>query len=152
MIRSRASTLIARELDHVFRFVSIEFFDNYPRWSPEVVELRRLSPGPLRVGTRGRQVRIDHGRRTESTFHVVDLAHAQRICFASLSRPRYHVAYHFEAEGDHTRVSLSFELRPELFLRPFERLIREAVHTGTRRTVGNLKRVLESERPALASA
>ena len=37
----------------------LNFFSNYPRWSPEVVDLEQLSDGEIAVGTMGRQVRTE---------------------------------------------------------------------------------------------
>jgi len=57
MVRAQASTDIGRPVDAVFRFVAVDFFRNYPRWSPEVVELRPMTrdrcawaPPPARSG------------------------------------------------------------------------------------------------------
>ena len=63
MITAQASTLIRRPLEDVFRYVSVDFFQNYPKWSPEVIELKCMSPGPVRLGTVGRQVRNDQVER-----------------------------------------------------------------------------------------
>jgi len=35
----KASAIIRKPVDDVFRFIGEEFFENYPRWSPEVKEL-----------------------------------------------------------------------------------------------------------------
>jgi hypothetical protein len=51
---ANASVVIDRPPEAVFRFVGEQFFANYPRWSPEVRELRQIGSGPVRVGTRAR--------------------------------------------------------------------------------------------------
>ena len=61
-----ASVVIHRSPEAVFRFVGEQFFTNYPRWSPEVQELRQIGSGPVKAGTRassarrsGASVRVD---------------------------------------------------------------------------------------------
>lgn len=142
----QASTVIQKPVDDVFRFIGEEFFDNYPKWSPEVVELKRLSPGPLQVGTLARQVRVDHGHRTESTFKVTDYQPNQRLVFSGVSNA-YRCTYDFAPNGKDqpaTQVTFTFELPDlEMYMRPFEKLIRVAVQDGASRTVRNLKGLIE---------
>lgn len=65
-IVGRASIVIKSSPETVFHYIGIDLFSNYPKWSPEVVELEQLSGGTVGVGTLGRQVRTDQGRRLES--------------------------------------------------------------------------------------
>jgi hypothetical protein len=147
MIRAQASVVIDRPVEAVFRFVAVDFFRNYPRWSPEVRELRATTPGPIRVGSAGRQVRIDYGRRTESLFRVSELDAPHRVAFQGVSSP-YRVSYQLDPRGAATRLTFTFELqRLELFMLPLERLIRRGVQDSAERMVGRLKGLLESESP-----
>lgn len=47
--------------DKLFNFIGHELLTNYPRWSPEVRELEKLTDSPLGLGTLCRQVRVDQG-------------------------------------------------------------------------------------------
>ncbi len=51
----RANTIVSCPAAELFRFLGDGLFDNYPKWSPEVKELEQLTPGPVRLGTEGRQ-------------------------------------------------------------------------------------------------
>ncbi len=131
----------------VFNFVGANFIKNYPRWSPEVVELESLTDGSVKVGTMCRQVRIDQGRRSESTFKVTIFQPGKRICFEGVSNP-YRCDYVLESDkpASVSLISFTFELLSlELFMRPFEKLIRMAVQEGTEKTVRNIKKLVESE-------
>ena len=66
----KASTIIQSPADKLFNFIGNDLLINYPRWSPEVKELEKLTDGPIQLGTVCRQVRIDQGNRSESTFKV----------------------------------------------------------------------------------
>lgn len=168
MVRAQASIDIQRAPTSVYRFVAEDFERNYPRWSPEVKELRLLSSGPIRVGTLARQVRVDQGRRTESTFKITHMQPHQRLTFQGTSFP-FVVDYRFDCAGSDcagsgsasgsgsgsggsdsggsgTRLIFTFELRRlDLMMRPFEKLIRVAIQEGAERTVRNLKRLVEAE-------
>ena len=39
----RSSVVIRRPAEEVFRFIGEDFFENYPKWSPEVKNLKALS-------------------------------------------------------------------------------------------------------------
>ncbi len=144
-VTAKVSTVIKKPVAEVFQFVGAGFFDNYPRWSPEVIELKPLSEGPLKIGAMARQIRVDHGHRTESTFAVTDFQPNRRIAFSGISSA-YRCTYDFETVqvDSATRVAFTFEL-PEVqpYMRPFEKLIRVAVRDGAERTLKNLKGLIE---------
>ncbi|MEY6433472.1 SRPBCC family protein [Thioalkalicoccus limnaeus] len=145
MIRAQASILIARPTALVFDFVAVGFFENYRRWSPEVERLDVLTPGPIRVGSRARQVRTDQGRRTETSFRVAVLEPPRQLEFVE-SGNQFQIRYRFDPLGDATQLGFAFELtRLDLFMRPFEKLIRVTVQDGADRVVRNIKRLVEAE-------
>ncbi len=148
MVRTQVSTEIERPVATVFEFVATEFFDNYPRWSPEVHELEPLDGDAVQAGTRARQVRVDRGRRSETVFRVTDLEAYRRVRFEGVERPAFAIEYVFEPVGPaRCRLDFTFELRRlEMYMRPFERLIRRAVHEGSEHAVANIKQLIERER------
>lgn len=144
---ANASVVIHRPADAVFSFVGERFFTNYPRWSPEVRELKQIGSGAVRVGTRARQVRVDMGHRSESIFAVTILEPGRRICFEGVSCP-YRCDYRIKGPAAQawTQICFTFELsKIEMYLRPFEPLIRDAIRDGVERTVRNLKHLVEAE-------
>jgi hypothetical protein len=145
VVRAQASIDIERAAECVYRFIAVDFARNYPRWSPEVKQLRVVSSGPLRVGSTARQVRVDQGRRTESTFKITQMRPHERLTFHGTNFP-FVVDYRFDGGDANTRLTFTFELRRlDLMLRPFEKLIRVAVQDGAERTVRSLKRLIEAE-------
>ncbi|MDR4651450.1 MAG: polyketide cyclase [Nitrosomonas sp.] len=145
-VTGKANTLIQCPSDRLFDFIGVELLKNYPRWSPEVKELEKLTDGPVKTGTQCRQVRIDQGRRSESTFKVNVFEPGKRICFEGLSNP-YRCDYLIEAlDEESSRMTFIFELLDlDLHMKPFEKLIRIAVQDGTERTVHNIKKIIEAE-------
>lgn len=147
MINGRSRIEIERPVATVYEFVVVRFFENYPRWSPEVRQLRAISNGPVGIGTRGRQVRVDHGRRSETTFEVTRLEPERAVDFDGDRQARFAIRYRFEPNGpDSCILHLDFELKKlDLFMRPFEKLIRHAIQDGTDQTVRNIKALIERE-------
>lgn len=156
MVHGEATTEIARPVETVYAFVVSEFFVNYPRWSPEVRSLEPLdahdhplsSASPaLELGTRARQVRVDHGRRSETIVQAVALEPNRHAAFASRGSPAFTSAFDFTPRGEACALHFRFELSElKLYMRPFESLIRRAIQDGTERTVNNIRALIEAER------
>jgi len=142
----KASAVIQSPGEKLFNFIGVDLLVNYPRWSPEVRELEKLTDGPIKQDTLCRQVRIDQGNRSESTFKVKVFESGSRICFQGVSNP-YRCDYVIESvNATSSRITFIFELLSlELHMRPFEKLIRIAVQDGTERSIRNIKKLIEAE-------
>ncbi|SEN45847.1 SRPBCC family protein [Nitrosomonas marina] len=142
----KANALIHSPSEKLFNFIGVELLNNYPRWSPEVKELENLTDGPIKQGTQCRQVRVDQGNRSESTFKVTVFDPGERVRFEGVSNP-YRCDYLIEAVDEkNSRITFVFELLDlELHMKPFEKLIRIAIQDGTERTVHNIKKIIETE-------
>ncbi len=142
----KASTLIHSSSDNLFQFIGTDLLTNYPIWSPEVKELEKLTDGPMQLGTLCRQVRIDQGNRSESTFKITVFDEGARISFKGVSNP-YQCDYVIEpVNSTESRLTFSFELLElELHIKPFEKLVRIAIQGGTETTVKNIKKLIETK-------
>ncbi|MCH9639959.1 MAG: polyketide cyclase [Betaproteobacteria bacterium] len=142
----KASTLIHSSSDSLFQFIGTDLLVNYPIWSPEVKELEKLTDGPMQLGTLCRQVRIDQGNRSESTFKITVFDEGTRISFKGVSNP-YQCDYVIESvNSTESRLTFSFELLDlELHIKPFEKLVRIAIQGGTETTVKNIKKLIETK-------
>ncbi len=143
----RAEVSIRSTPGAIFDFIGVGFFSNYPRWSPEVVELEQLSDGEIGVGTIGRQVRIDQRRRLESKFEVTKFEAGKCLVFDGVPDP-FRCTFDIRALDPNARTGLTFtfegfELRPHM--RPFEKLIRRVVQEGAVRTTRNIKHLIERQ-------
>lgn len=142
----KKSILVKSSAAQVFKFIGDDLFHNYPRWSPEVQELECLTEGPVRVGTIARQVRVDHGQRSESKFRITIYEPSKRLALVGIGEP-YRCIYELQPKntGDVAELSFTFELLElKVFMRPFEQLVRSAIQDGAVRTVENIKRLVES--------
>ena len=147
----KAEATIAVPKVRLFDLMGKNFMSNYQQWSPEVKELELLTPPPLQVGSLVRQVRVDHGHKSESTFKVHAFDPEGTLFFHEVDH-KYHCGYRLrssEENPEQTLVEFSFEFPDlELFMRPFEKLIRIAVQDGAVQTVKNLKKFAEQKAKA----
>lgn len=128
----------------VFCFVGKNFFDNYPKWALEVSDFKPLTGNEIFVGAKAQQTRNDQGQKVESVFEVSEYETPQKVTLTGVDTP-FRNTYLFSSAGnqDFTELEFSFELLElELFMRPFEKLIRTAIEEGAENTVENIKNLL----------
>ena len=110
----------------------------------EVVEFKPINDNPMKVGALARQTRIDQGQKIESTFEIMVLKPNELLVLNGLSAP-YRNSYHFQTihNNEETLLTFSFELLEiEIFMRPFEKLIRAAIKEGAQNAVQNIGNLL----------
>jgi hypothetical protein len=142
----RASIVVACSAVEVFKFIGDNFFQNYPKWSPEVQELKQITPSPVKIGTIVQQVRIDAGHRYEGNFKITIYERSNRLGFMGISDP-FRCFYDLQDinSGKSTKLTFTFELlKLSLVMRPFEALVRRTIKDGVERTVKNIKQLMET--------
>ena len=143
-VKGQASKLINKPIADVFCFVAEQFFDNYPKWALEVEEFEPLDGHQIFIGARARQVRNDQGQKIDSVFQITDNVPYKTISFKGVTEP-YRNTYLFDNENNEnvTVLTFSFELLElDLFMRPFEKLIRTAIEEGAENTVENIRKLV----------
>lgn len=152
-VSGTAKALVSRTVDAVYGFVARDFFSNYQSWCPQVVELEPNHNAHVHPGVVARQVTLERGIRSESTFEIVEVLEPCRLTLEGRSEP-FRSCYEFEpAPSEATEITFQFEMRElDLSMRPFAKLIRAAIQEGAEQTVENLKRILEAAAPALGAA
>jgi hypothetical protein len=147
-IAGEASIEIDKPINDVFAYIGEHFYDNYPKWALEVVELEPLDGNKVFVGAKAKQVREDNGSKVESVFEITDYQPAMKLIFKGLTEPYTH-SYLLESsqEKQCTRLTFRFELAEiDVFMRPFQKLIRSAIEDGAENTVENIKKLLITDR------
>ena len=139
-----ATVNLNADLHHVFKFVATDFCENYPKWTPDIVTLKRVSEGPLAVGSRIRVVRREGGEIVENELKVTEIVTDRRFSLESLTDP-FEMTYQFEAceSPPMTILTFTFQLKKiEMVMRPFTKLIRAALRDGAKRSVENVRNLV----------
>jgi hypothetical protein len=139
-----ASIDIHKSKHDVFSYIGEHFFDNYPKWAVEIIEFEPLNGKEVFVGATAKQIRKDNGAEVESIFQITDYEPDFKLIFQGLTAPYKH-SYLLESDDQQqpTRLTFRFELLElEIFMRPFEKLIRCAIEDGTENTVENIKNLV----------
>jgi hypothetical protein len=143
-ISGEASIEIEQPIENVFCFIGERFYDNYPKWAPEVVDLEPFDGKQPFVGAKTKQVRADQGSLVESVFEITDFQPVEKLTFKGLNEPYIH-SYLLERDkgNQSTRLTFRFELSEiEVFMRPFQKLIRASIEEGAENTVENIKNLV----------
>jgi uncharacterized protein YndB with AHSA1/START domain len=141
MIRFTFRVDVARPVPEVFAFVTDPA--RLPEWQgSDGVE--RLTPGPVRAGTRLREARALLGRRVESITEVTAYEPDRRFAIRILSGPAPVAdGWAFEAIPGGTRVHVSTTGRAPRLLRPVEPLLSALLERRRREHHRRLREALE---------
>ncbi len=104
------------------------------------------------MGATARQVTVERGIRAESTFEIASFGPPKLLGIKGISEP-FKSVYQFEEQtAASTQLAFSFEIEErDLFIRPFEALIRATLQEGAQRTVENIKQLLENQYASASS-
>jgi hypothetical protein len=143
-ITGEASIEINKPIEDIYAYVGHDFFDNYTKWAVEVVEFKPESD-KMCVGAKAKQVRNDNGENVESIFEIIDYDPNISLVCQGITAP-YRQSYLLENQKEKisTRLTFRFELLElEIFMRPFQKLIRYAIEDGAESTVENIKNLID---------
>ncbi len=144
-VSGEASVVIKANTNEVFDFIAENFFDNYPSWAPEIVELESLDGDRVCVGAKGRQVRNDGDALVESIFEITEFKPPSAFVLQGVSTPYKQTYIITENQGQDQETKLTFKfdlLDMDFFMLPFEKLIRVAIEDGAESTVSRIKELL----------
>jgi hypothetical protein len=145
-IIGEASVEINKPIQEIFNYVGTKFFDNYPKWAVEVVEFDPLDGQEIFIGAKAKQIRADNGTKVESVFTITEYQPEQNLTLQGVVDP-YKQSYLLQNQQSQlTRLIFRFELLElDIFMRPFQKLIRAAIEDGAENTVENIKNLIIAE-------
>ena len=135
---------IDRPIDEVFAFLSD--FENIPKWTYYVLEVRQLSESPIGIGTTYHQLR----KTDQQDFHIIEFEPNNTVAVKTLpqSSPSFERRFTLYEEGDTTQIRDQWKLdtgRPALL----ERLARGRVKSAVSENLRKLKELLQEGRVVL---
>jgi len=138
------SIVIDSPIADVFAFVTDQ--RNTPRWQSGVVEVQRLTDGPIGVGTRHAFVRNFLGRRMEGRNEFIAYEANRHVTFRTISGPPLEASYLFEPVGPGTRLTSRVQFQSTGLSRLFEPVIAAGLRREMKAAFPALKALLE-DRP-----
>jgi uncharacterized protein YndB with AHSA1/START domain len=141
MIQYAVSMHLNRPVDQVFAFLTDA--SKQPTWQSNLIEIEPLTEGPMRVGTRIREVRRVGRRPTEYQAEVIDFEPNKRFALRVITGPHVTLSYSFAAEDGGTRLRYQFVMRTSGMMRVLEPLIARSLRKQSTSDFERLKGILE---------
>jgi hypothetical protein len=110
-VRIEVSGVIDRPPEVVFRFIGFEHIANHPRWDTKM-ELEKLTPGPLGVGTIVRRRHTRAGYPIDGTMECVEFNPPLAIAFRIQDGPVVmHGRQSIDADSDgRSKLTISVDI------------------------------------------
>ena len=143
MITLQETIEINRPVKEVYDYVvNVE---NAQKWQPAVIELKRITDGPIRVGTKFSEVAKMMGRRINTTCEITELEPNKTIAFKATSDGplEYQTTYTLEPNGSATRLKIIGLFRTKGFWRLLEPLLKGEVKKESQQELTIMKKVIE---------
>ena len=145
MIRIETRIVINRPVKEVFAFLSN--FENWPKWSPGLLENKKTSDGPISRGTTWRGVSNVLGQRVESEAEVIEFEPNRKITWKYKPGPIQQAwgQTRFERVEGGTRVDLTLEGESGGFMKLAEPVFANLAKRQFEAGLANLKDLMEAQ-------
>ena len=150
MIKVEKSFIIHRPIEEVFAYMSD--LRTAPESQSGLLEMRQMTEGPVRVGTRYVGVRKFLGRKMESTMEIVEYEPNAKLVWKTISSPTpFESSLRFEPTSEGTKVIWNLESEVGIFFGLADSLIAAAVRREVEASSGVLKDLLENRAETIPS-
>jgi uncharacterized membrane protein len=136
MLKASTVVTINKPVEHVFKVVGTDYFQNHPKWDPR--NIKTELQGPMAKGAKGTETRKDGGRTMTYNFEVTEFQPNKQVRFDAKGGPvTFSGIYGFQPAGNATQLSVDFQMRMGGLLRIFELFMgggfrKDVTLTGTR--------------------
>jgi len=146
MIEYQTERRVNRSAEDTFDVIGTHVYDNQPKWEAEVVEVRRISPGPVGVGSRSVMVRREFGRTTEVENEVTEFEQDRRIAFHHPdSALEFNISFDITPiDSSSCTVQVDVRAQPRGWTRILEPIMRLAMPRQGERITTAMAAVIES--------
>jgi len=142
MIKHEVTIHLNRPVEQVFAFLADT--GKVSTWQSNLIKMEQLTEGPLRAGSRFREVRRLGRRESEMQAEITAFEPNKRLETKTLSKPQVMVSYSFEAENGGTRLKQKFVMLTSGLMRFLEPLIAGSIKKESESDFETLKHLLES--------
>jgi uncharacterized protein YndB with AHSA1/START domain len=142
MIQHEVTIHLNRPVEQVFAFLADT--GKVSTWQSNLIELEPLTEGPLRLGSRFREIRRLGRRDSEIQGQVTAFEPNKRLETKTTTKPEVTVSYSFEPENGGTRLRYRFILLSTGMMRLLEPLVARSIKKESESDFETLKRILEN--------
>ena len=108
---------VSQPVETVWRYVVEGYCEHHSRWDPAVVEMVKLTSGPVEAGTRGRECVGSRAGRRPASRSPTRPDRPGSLCPTQAGRSLSIAPYEFKPNGAGCTVSFSFDIRPRAAMR-----------------------------------
>ena len=141
MIQHEVTIHLNRPVEQVFAFLMDT--GKLSTWQSNLIKSEALTEGPLRTGSRFREIRRINNKEEEIQAEITALEPNRRLETRTLSRPQAMVSYALDPEQGGTRLRYKFVLITSGLMRLLEPVISSSIKKDTQADFETLKRILE---------
>ena len=141
MIQHEVTVHLNQPVDQVFGFLMDT--SKLSTWQSNLIKSEPITEGPLRTGSRFREIRRIQGKESEIEGEIVTLEPNKRLETQTMTKPQARVSYTLVPEQGGTRLQYKFILVTSGLMRLLEPMIAKSIRKDTQADFETLKRVLE---------
>ena len=142
MIRHEVTIHLDRPVEQVFAFLMDT--SKLSTWQCNLIKSEQLTEGPLRAGSRFREVRLINNKETEIQGEITALEPNKHFETKTATKPQAMVSYSLDPEQGGTRLKYKFVLITSGLMRLLEPMIASSIKKDTESDFETLKRILEN--------
>ena len=144
MITNEKIITINRPISEVFDYVSD--YHNVPNWQPDLVELHRITKGPLGIGTQFSSVRKIIGQKMEAIIEFIAYEPNRKYVIKSITGALpFEQSTLFESTAEGTKLTTKIDLYPGSDMAQAEPRLSENLKQGMETNFNSLKKLLENQ-------
>ncbi len=142
MIQHEVTIHLNRPVEQVFAFLMDT--GKLSTWQSNLIKMEKITAGPLRAGSRFKEVRRLGRRESEIQAEITAFEPNIRFETKTLTKPQVTVSYSFEAEDGGTRLKHKFVMLTSGLMRFLEPLIAGSIKKESESDFETLKHILEN--------
>ena len=142
MIQHEVTIHLNKPVEQVFAFLIDT--SKLTTWQSNLIKSEPLTEGPLRTGSRFREVRRINNKEEEIEGEITTLEPNKRLETKTVTKPEAMVSYVLNPEQGGTRLNYKFVLTTGGLMRLMEPIMASAIKKGSEADFETLKRILET--------
>lgn len=134
MIQHEVTIHLNKPVEQVFAFLTDT--SKLSTWQSNLIKSEQLTEGPLRTGSRFREIRRINNKEEEIEAEITTLEQNKRLETKTVTKPQAMVRYILDPEQGGTRLSYKFVLMTSGPMRLMEPIMANAIKKGSQADFG----------------